>query len=135
MDTAVALYQRALQADPASLVANLNIAAAYLEQGDLPKALAAGEMALALDPESRDARLNFALSLDRAGFHDDAADEAERVITAAPNDVAAHLLLGNLYAQHLGRPERARRHYSKVLELVPNHPQSVAIRRWLTDNR
>ena len=131
METAVRLYEEALRLDPALPEARQNLAVAALQLGDLPRALSEGETALALQPETALARLNFALALDRAGFPLDAAVEAERVVTSKPDDVAAHLLLGNLNAQKLDRPELARIHYRRVIELDPGHPQSAAIRRWL----
>lgn len=128
---AAELYREAVRLDPAAVEAQQNLAIASLHTGDLPAALSASERALVLKPDSSSARLNFALALDRAEFPVDAAAEAEKVAAAHPTDVAAHLLLANLYAQRLDQPERARPHYRRVIELEPEHPQSVAIRRWL----
>lgn len=135
LDAAADRYEQALKLDPASFEAQQNLASARLQQGDLPRALEAGEAALALRPDSAPARLNFALALDRAGYAWDAAAEAEKVVGARPDDVSAHLLLGNLYSQKLDRPERARDHYLRVIELEPEHSQSIAIRRWLSGRR
>lgn len=132
-EVAVRLYEEALRLDPALPEARQNLAVAALQVGDVPKALVEGEKALVLQPETPLARLNFALALDRAGFPADAAAEAERVVAVSPNDVSAHLLLGNLYAQKLGRPDRARVHYRRVIDLDPAHPQGIAIRQWLAD--
>ncbi len=132
-EAAVRLYEEALRLDPALPEARQNLAVAALQVGDVPKALVEGEKALVLQPETPLARLNFALALDRAGFAADAAAEAERVVAVSPNDVSAHLLLGNLYAQKLGRPDRARVHYRRVIDLDPGHPQGFAIRQWLAD--
>ncbi len=131
---AVRLYEEALLLDPSLSEAYLELAVAAMELGDVRRALAAGESALALQPQARVARLNFALALDQAGYPVDAAAEAEKVVTAKPDLVAGHLLLGNLNAQKLGRPAEARAHYLRVIELEPEHPQSVAIRRWLARN-
>ncbi|MGE3311832.1 MAG: tetratricopeptide repeat protein [Limisphaerales bacterium] len=131
---AVRLYEEALRLDPALSEAYLELAVAAMELGDVRRALAAGEAALTLQPQARVARLNFALALDQAGYPVDAAAEAEKVVSAKPDLVSAHLLLGNLNAQKLGRPSEARAHYLRVIELEPEHPQSVAIRRWLARN-
>lgn len=130
-DTAVAQYVQALRIDPASVEAYQNLAAIRLQQGDLANALVLSEAALALQPESARTRLNFALALDRAGFPLDAVEQANRILERQPGDIAAHLLLGNLYAQKLDRPAPAREHYLKVIELDPQHPESIAVRRWL----
>jgi len=128
---AIRLYEEALQLDPSLAEGYQELALAAMQLDDLPRALSAGEMGLLLQPQAVVARLNFALALDRGGFPIDAAVEAERVVAAKADHVAAHLLLGNLNAQKLGRPDLARAHYLRVIELEPTHPQSVAIRRWL----
>jgi len=128
---AIQSYEEAVKLDPSFTEAFQNLAVAALQAGDVKRALSAGETALVLQPQSAGARVNFALALDQAGFPMDAAVEAERAVAAKPDDVAAHLLLGNLNAQKLGRTEQARVHYMRVIELEPNHPQSIAIRRWL----
>jgi tetratricopeptide (TPR) repeat protein len=127
----VTLYERAVATDPSLPEAYQGLAAALLQRGDLARALAASESALAMDPRSTSARLNFALALERAGYPADAAAEAEQIIARDSGEVAAHLLLGNLYAQRLNSPARARQHYRRVIELNPGHPQSSAIRDWL----
>jgi tetratricopeptide (TPR) repeat protein len=128
---AVRLYEEALELDPSLAEAYQELAVAALQLDDVPRALVAGEMGLLLQPQTVVARLNFALALDRAGYPLDAAMEAERVLGSNPDHVAAHLLLGNLNAQKLGRPDLARVHYLRVLDLEPTHPQNAAIRRWL----
>lgn len=135
MEAAIAHYTEAIRLDPAALDAYRNLATAHLQQGDLARALAASEWALSLDPDARPARLTLALALERAGYFTDAAIEAERIVASNPDDVAAHLLLGNLYAQQLGQIGRARMHYMRVIELDPEHSQSLAIRRWLAGRR
>jgi hypothetical protein len=55
-------------------------------------------------------------------------------LTASPNDARGHLALGNLYAQQLHQPAKARDHYLRVLETDPRNPQAEAIRRWLSAN-
>jgi Flp pilus assembly protein TadD len=55
-------------------------------------------------------------------------------VVSNPDEVRAHLALGNLYAQQLRDPARARRHYLKVLELDPHNPQATDIRFWLLSN-
>jgi len=58
----------------------------------------------------------------------------EKIVTASPNEVRAHLALGNLCAQQLHDGLRARQHYLKVLELDPANPQATDIRFWLSSN-
>jgi len=130
---AIASYRRAVQVDPAFFDAYYNLAQAATKTDNLSLALSTYEAALALRPESSDARYNFALALKRAGCLLDAAAELEKVIAAYPKDSRAHLALGNLYAQQLQQPAKAREHYLKVLDSDPGNPQAAAIRSWLTE--
>ena len=109
----------------------MNHAPAALEAGEFPEAITAARAALALDPASAEARFNLALALKRSHRDQEAARELERLLQANPDDVRAHLTLGNLYAGTLADPARARSHYQKVLALAPGHPQATAIRFWL----
>ncbi|MCC7373591.1 MAG: tetratricopeptide repeat protein [Verrucomicrobiales bacterium] len=131
LDNAENLYQQVVQLDPASADAHQFLSAIQLQKGEVSRALTSAELALALRPESAPARLNFALALEQGDFPVDAVAEAERIVEKNPADAQARLLLGNLYAQRLGDTDRARKHYAKLIELEPEHPQSIPIRRWL----
>jgi tetratricopeptide (TPR) repeat protein len=100
--------------------------------GDFNDSLAAYELALAIQPDSVIARYNFALALKSAGYVTDAVNELNRILAANPNDVRAHLALGNLYAQQLHDVPQARAHYLKVLQLDPSNSQAADIHFWLS---
>jgi tetratricopeptide (TPR) repeat protein len=127
-------YQGAAQADPSWYQAYFNQSAAALEAGRTVEALNASETAVALKPDSADARYNFALALRRGNFVPDAAAQLEKLLVANPDDVRAHLTLGNIYAEQLRLNDKARVHYQRVLKLAPRHPQAQAIRYWLASN-
>jgi tetratricopeptide (TPR) repeat protein len=131
---AIQAYRSAVKLDPSLFEAHYNLGLAAAEAGNLPLALTAYEAALALRPGSVDARYNFALVLKQTNHPVDAADELERIVTSYPNETRAHLALGNLYAQQLDQPGKARQHYLKVLEIEPRHPQASAIHFWLAAN-
>lgn len=131
---ALQAYQMALEANPAFFEAYYNFALAALRVGRLRDALRASEFALALRPDSRDARYNFALALRQGGYLLDAAEELETLLRRHPNDTRAWLALGNLYAQQLNRPDRARECYERLLALEPGHPDAEAIRYWLAEH-
>jgi Flp pilus assembly protein TadD len=61
-------------------------------------------------------------------------NELERLLSIYPNEPRAHLALGNLYAQQLHQPAKAREHYVKVLDLDPHNPQAASVRYWLIAN-
>jgi Tfp pilus assembly protein PilF len=127
-------YRQAAQMDPGYYDAHYNLGLAAAQSGNLPLALASYETALAIEPESLDARYNFGLTLKQAGYFLDAVAEFERILAKYPNDSRTHLALGNLYAQQLQEPEKARPHYLAVLAVAPQSPQAGAIRYWLTDH-
>lgn len=131
--TAIGLYQRAAELDPACFAAHHNLGLAALDAGDLPRALLAGDCATRLDPKSVSARRLFAAALQRANFPAEAAQQLERLLAQEPNDAPAELALAGLYARALGEPEKARPHYERVLELDPQNQQAGAIRVWLSE--
>jgi len=134
LQEAAALYTAALKLDPSLFEAHYNLAQVWSEIGDSARALSECELALALRPDSSEARYNFALLLKTSGYWLDAAQELEKLLSTRPTDVRAHLLAGNLYAQQLRQPARARVHYQKVLELDPRNSQTGNIAYWLTEH-
>lgn len=131
---ALELYRSASKFDPSFFESHYNLGLLALERSSLGEALAAYETALAILPDSANARYNLAFALQKANYPADAATEFEKLAVRNPREVRAHLSLGNLYSQQLGRPDRAKAHYQKVLDLEPQHPQATAIRYWLRNN-
>ena len=134
VDEAVQAYRRATQVDPSFFEAHYNLGLAVAEAGDFPAALTSYENALTVRPDSLDARYNFALVLKQSNYIVDAANELEKLLATYPNEGRANLALGNLYAQQLRQPAKARQHYLRVLESDPHNSQVSAIRYWLTAN-
>ena len=131
---AIQAYRQAIQSDPAYFDAYYNLGLVAATSDNLQLSLNAYEIALAIRPESSDARYNFALGLKQANYPVDAANELEKLLAINPNESRAQLALGNLYAQQLGQPVKARQHYQRVLEIDPRNPQAPAVRYWLTAN-
>ncbi len=127
-------YRKAAQLDPAWFEAQYNYGVLAGRQRDFSHSLSAYEMALALQPDSADARFNFALELKAAGYATDAENELNKIIASNPNEARAHLALANLYAQQMRDPMRARGQYLKVLDLDPRNPAAPDIRFWLSAN-
>jgi tetratricopeptide (TPR) repeat protein len=139
LQDAVRLYRAATQADPSFFEAQSNLGLAAFDLGDMTQSLLAYEIALAIKPDSFNARFNFALALIKANYIMDAAQELERLLAASPDETPehlamAHLTLANLYAEQFQRPAAARPHYEKVLKLDPQNPQATVIRYWLRDH-
>ena len=127
-------YREAARLDPSWFEAQYNCGVLAYRSLDFSQSLHAYEMALAIRPDSADARCNFALSLKAAGYVTDAVNELGKVLASNPNDARAHLALGNIYAQQLRDPAQARTHYLKVLQLDPRNPQAPDIQFWLSVN-
>jgi tetratricopeptide (TPR) repeat protein len=127
-------YRRAAELDPAWFEAQYNYAVLAARLRDFNHSLAASEMALALQPDSADARYSFALALKTAGYATDAVNELKKIVAANPDDARAQLALGNLYAEQMRDPAQARPHYLKWLALDPHNPQATNIRFWLSAN-
>ena len=131
---ALTWYQTAAQIDPAWFEAQYNTGVLAHRLRNYPLALPSYENALAIQPDSVDARYNFALALKAAGYATDAVAELKKILAAEPGDVRSHLALANLYAQSLHDAASARQHYLKVLELEPDNPQAADIRFWISAN-
>ncbi len=127
-------YRAAVLRDPAFFEAYHNLGTVAYEAGYLPESLTAFESALALNPRAANSRYNFAIALRKSGFPQDAANELERTLTDETRDVQGHFALGNLYAQQLRQPAKARTHYERVLLLNPDHPQATNLRQWLREH-
>jgi tetratricopeptide (TPR) repeat protein len=127
-------YRRATVADASWFEAQYNYGVLAYRLRDYTASLSAYEMALAIEPDSVDARFNFALALKAAGYATDAVDELQKIVAAHPDEVRAQLALGNLYAQQLRDLAQARRHYLRVLDLDPHNAQATDIRFWLSAN-
>lgn len=131
---AMQFFRRAANLDGSYFEAHYSLGLATFEARSFKAAAAAWETAIALRPDSSDARYNFALTLKAAGYPQDAADELEKLLSLHPDEARGHLTLGNLYAEQLDDKPRARRHYQQVLQLDPRNPQAQAIRYWLVAN-
>ena len=132
---AILAYREAVAIDPAFFEAYYNWGLSALRAEFIQDALQSYEWALAIRPSHRNARYNFALALKKGRHFNEASSELQTVINNHPDDVNAHFELAKLYANQLGDAESARRHYKRVLEINPNHPQAVSIRYRLSTER
>jgi tetratricopeptide (TPR) repeat protein len=127
-------FRSATQLDPSYFDAQFNLASAAVQAGHLSVALGAYEHALAINPDAADARYYFGIALKQSNYPTDAAHELEKVLLQSPNETRAHFALGNLYANELNQPAKAREHYQKVLDTDPHHPQASKILYWMNGN-
>ena len=127
-------YQQAAVIDPSWFEAQFNTGVLAHRLRNYSLALPRYELALAIRPDSQDARYNFALALQAAGCAPDAAHELKKMLAANPDEARVNLALANLCAQSLNDTAGARQYYRKVLELDPGNPHAADIRFWLAAN-
>ena len=127
-------YQQAAAFDPAWFEAEYNTGVLAHRLRNYALALPHYELALAIRPDSVDARYNFALALWAAGYAPDAAEQLKKIIATNTRETRAHLALANICAQSLHDTAQARQHYQKVMELDSNNAQAQDIQRWLVSN-
>lgn len=127
-------FRRATQLDPAYYEAYYSLGMTAFNLRSFSEALGAWENAIALRPNDAEARYNFALTLKAANYPQDAVNELEKLLSLHPDEARGHLTLGNIYAEQLRDIPRARRHYTKVLQLDPSNSQAQTIRYWLVAN-
>jgi tetratricopeptide (TPR) repeat protein len=132
---AVQSYRAAVAADPGNFDAQFALGYAAYQIRSHKLSCWAWEHALAIHPDSVDARYNFALALRALNCVPDAATELERVLRADEKVTKAHLTLGSIYAEQLKDVAKARLHYRRVLDLQPSHPRGAEIRQWLVVNQ
>jgi tetratricopeptide (TPR) repeat protein len=128
-------YQDAIAADPTFYEASFELGLAAIEDRDYPTALEALHRALALQGDSAEARYAFAWTLQKRGYLEDAVHELDKLLGQHPENVRAHLLLGNLYADKLRQPKLAREQFTQALQLDPANAQAANIRAWLQQQK
>jgi len=102
--------------------------------GNLPLALSAYEGALAVTPDSLDARYNFGLALKQGNYVLDSGCGIGASPASVSQTKAAPTLCSVMFIRsNLGDRAKARQHYLKVLETDPRNPQAGTIRYWLTE--
>ena len=126
-ESAIALFQRALEEDPGFALARAGLAnasalQAYLyggQSGWLDTAIEEAEKALSTDPDLADAHLALATAYGIKGWIVKALEETETAIALSPNS-EGFSSLGYVYASS-ARWDEAYPHFRKALSLTPLH--------------
>lgn len=114
--------ERALDADPESVLARLRLAQLSIATGRTRRAVAEARAAVRIDPLSPAARRTAARVFGAAGRVDDAIAEAQRAIQLAPEEVGAWIEMGFLFLE-AERFEDARNAFDGVAELASSDPE------------
>lgn len=125
------LARRAVELDPTLAAGWDSLGIAQEEQGRIVEAAEAYRRAIETDPGYWRANFNAGLLLGRQRRFREAAAAFEAVLERAPDHAASHFQLGVLLAGPLNRPEEAREHLRRALEVEPGHPRAVRVREIL----
>jgi tetratricopeptide (TPR) repeat protein len=117
-NSAVLIWQKALDVVPNNPRAYTNLAAAYGEMGQYNEALDACRQAMKLKPDCAEAYSNLGNIYVRLGKYEDVIKVCEKTIKLRPNFAEAYNNLGFAYGQ-LGRYEEAVAACSKAVRLKP----------------
>jgi len=115
-DLAAQMFEKELRANPLGYTANAFLGWLYLEAHDLDKASTYLARARQIHPDDPDLLFQFARLARLQDKQKDAAELLERVVSAKPNYVPAHVLLAQVYMK-LKRLEDASRERSIVKQL------------------
>jgi tetratricopeptide (TPR) repeat protein len=116
---AVAVFQRAIAADPSFSWPYHNIGRVYLDQGDLEQARVWLARAVDVNPDHWRAQFNLAVALHRAQRHDEALAAYERAAVMNPEDADTHANIGWILVQ-TGRDAEGVRALQTAVRLDPD---------------
>lgn len=121
LETAVSDLRRALEAEPESPSAHLNLGTALALSGQKAEAMQHYREALRLKPAFPRAHYNLAVLLAESAAHDEAIEHLQRAIEVDPRYFDAHLALADALARK-GQYESAASHDARAVEIDPRHP-------------
>ena len=95
------------------------------------RAASSYEECLALDAGRQKARLNLGVAYLESNAPVKSLEQFETLLQINPDYVEAHLYAGAVQSQHLSAPEEAVAHWTRFLELAPDHEQAEQVRKAL----
>lgn len=121
--SAIALWTDTVQKNPTNARAHAALGAAWLQQGNGPRAIASLERALQLDPRTADAHNNLANALLEQNRSAEAIGHFEAALRLRPDTASTHYNFGNALLT-VGRTEEAIAQQREALRLRPNLPEA-----------
>ena len=113
--------ERALELNPGSITAHINLGNIACDKGKLHDAIAEFDQAVQLDDMSKEPHKNLAVCYQRWKRYDDAIGAFQKVLAIVPDDLASVNDIGNLYRKQ-GNLDEAERWIQKALVLDPKSP-------------
>ena len=117
-DTAIALYEEALENDLGLVMAHTYLAGIYQSAGRAAEALQERQRAAEIGFDDAPAQLDLAIALFNVQQAAAAEEPARRAVELNPRYAPSYYLLGRV-AEELGRPAEARDYYTQFLGLAP----------------
>ena len=121
----VTLFRHALAVTSRNHLAELNLAAALVERGDVAAGLEHARAAQALRPDDVKVLATLGTALARSGHGDEAESAYRRALQSDPDSVLAWLGMAVLHAER-GQWGDAERAYAEVLRREPEHAKAHA---------
>ena len=115
-------FELAVEADPRSVRALVNLGAVRAKQGDREAAVELFTKALAIDDSNPTANFNLGTLLARSGATDEAIQHLQRSIDKEPDDAGAQLALARALVAS-GDDESAIPHFRKAAKLDSSNPR------------
>lgn len=131
---AVESFRRAIALDKSRHEPHLNLGLALVQLGRYDEAVDALRFAEQLQPDAPRVPFALGVALYAKGDLERAIAAYARSIALDPDNAAAHLNIGQLFGM-VEDVNGQRRHFERVLELAPDHPQREEIEAWLTWER
>ncbi len=116
-------WMRTLEINPDLLIGWLKLGGLHLSASAFEPAVECGRRAVAIDPDSSDARILLALSLAESGGAAEAEVHLRRAIDLNPTEHIAYAALG-LSLQEQGRFDEARPYLEHTLQICPTNGQA-----------
>lgn len=130
--SAAASYAQALErADTPSVVAYYHLALAEIELTRLDDATRHLRLALELEPDHRLAGLLLGELLMRRGLFDESLRVMESQAARHPDNPVPHMVMGTIYTDFLGQPEKARHSFNEALKRDTQNIHEAFIRHEL----
>ena len=128
---ALDVYAHILQIKPDYAKVHNNIADIFVKQKRYQRALDEFKTAAALDPENAAFHFNTGVAAIKLGLYEEAAEALKHSIRQRSDWYKSHMILGSIYIRYLQKPRLGARHLKKAIDLNPNAPEAVQIRRLL----
>lgn len=128
IDSAGVYYRKAFELEPDSAESAVNLAVILYRQNRTDEAKELLGEFLQRHPDNFPAHYNIGQWYAREGSYRQAAEQYLLALRLNPRHAALHLFLGQLYLQHLEKPDSALIHLEASLEIDPRQPLAASIR-------